>query len=80
MNPLNTVNGTIIGGIVLAVLIGLVTGGGIAFNTASFLVWIHVLAGITWIGLLYYFNFNFLLHFFILPRSWSTLKWSIASR
>ncbi|MFL2547494.1 MAG: urate hydroxylase PuuD [Candidatus Rariloculaceae bacterium] len=57
MNPLNTVNGTIIGGIVLAVLIGLVTGGGIAFNTASFLVWIHVLAGITWIGLLYYFNF-----------------------
>ena len=30
---------------------------GVAFNTASFLVWIHVLAGITWIGLLYYFNF-----------------------
>jgi len=30
---------------------------GIMFNPASFLVWLHVLAGITWIGLLYYFNF-----------------------
>lgn len=56
MNPLNTVRDTIIAGVVLAILIGLVTGD-IAFNTASFLVWIHVLAGITWIGLLYYFNF-----------------------
>ncbi len=56
MNPLNTVNGTIIGGIVLAVIVGLATMG-VAFNTASFIVWIHVLAGITWIGLLYYFNF-----------------------
>jgi uncharacterized membrane protein len=30
---------------------------GIHFNPASFMVWLHVLAGITWIGLLYYFNF-----------------------
>jgi len=56
MNPLNTVAGTIIGGTVLAILIALFTDG-IAFNVDSFLVWIHVLAGITWIGLLYYFNF-----------------------
>jgi len=56
MNPLNTVAGTIIGGIVLAAVIALATMG-INFNTGSFLVWIHVLAGITWIGLLYYFNF-----------------------
>jgi len=56
MNPLNSVNGTIISGIVLAVVIGLVTMG-ISFNVNSLLVWIHVLAGITWIGLLYYFNF-----------------------
>lgn len=56
MNPLNTVAGTIIGGIILAVIIAAATMG-IAFNTASFIVWIHVLAGITWIGLLYYFNF-----------------------
>ncbi len=26
-------------------------------NTWSFFVWLHVLAGIAWIGLLYYFNF-----------------------
>jgi len=56
MNPLNTVAGTIIGGTVLAVIIALATSG-MAFNVGSFLVWIHVLAGITWIGLLYYFNF-----------------------
>ena len=56
MNPLNTVNGTIGAGVILAIVIGLITMG-VDFNTASFLVWIHVLAGITWIGLLYYFNF-----------------------
>lgn len=56
MNPLNTVAGTIIGGVVLAVVISVATAG-IAFNTISFIAWIHVLAGITWIGLLYYFNF-----------------------
>ncbi|MCZ6585088.1 MAG: urate hydroxylase PuuD [Gammaproteobacteria bacterium] len=56
MNPLNSVNGTIISGIVLAVLLGLATMG-IRVNEASLMLWIHVLAGITWIGLLYYFNF-----------------------
>ncbi len=56
MNPLKSVNGTIISGIVLAVVLGLVTMG-VNFNAASLMVWIHVLAGITWIGLLYYFNF-----------------------
>jgi uncharacterized membrane protein len=56
MNPLNTTKGTIIGGIVLAVVIALLTPE-MDFNTNTLLVWIHVLAGITWIGLLYYFNF-----------------------
>ena len=56
MNPLNSVNGTIISGIALAILLGLATMG-ISFNANTFLVWIHVLAGVTWIGLLYYFNF-----------------------
>ena len=56
MNPLKTVAGTIIGGIVLAVIIAAATTG-IQLNAASLMVWIHVLAGITWIGLLYYFNF-----------------------
>ncbi len=56
MNPLKTVAGTIIAGTVLAVVIAVATMG-VSFNAASFIVWIHVLAGITWIGLLYYFNF-----------------------
>lgn len=56
MNPLNSVQGTIAAGIVLAIVIAAATMG-IAFNTGSFIVWVHVLAGITWIGLLYYFNF-----------------------
>ena len=56
MNPLNTVAGTIAAGIVLALVIAAATAG-IAFNAVSFIVWIHVLAGITWVGLLYYFNF-----------------------
>ena len=56
MNPLNSVGGVIVGGIVLAIIIAAATSG-IAFNAGSFIVWIHVMAGITWIGLLYYFNF-----------------------
>ena len=56
MNPLKTVAGTIVGGVVLAIIIAVATMG-IDFNLGSFMVWIHVLAGITWIGLLYYFNF-----------------------
>lgn len=56
MNPLNSVSGTIIGGTVLAIVIGLVSMG-VSLNAVSLIVWIHVLAGITWIGLLYYFNF-----------------------
>ena len=57
MNPLSTVIGTITSGVVLAVLIGFLTMGWWEPNEMSLLVWIHVLAGITWIGLLYYFNF-----------------------
>ncbi len=56
MNPLNTVAGTIIGGIVLAVIIAATTMG-FALNAGSLIVWVHVLAGVTWVGLLYYFNF-----------------------
>jgi len=62
MNPLKSVPGTIIGGFVLAVLILLATGDnpmtaiGIA-RANSLIIWLHVFAGIIWIGLLYYFNF-----------------------
>ncbi|HSD70104.1 MAG TPA: urate hydroxylase PuuD [Woeseiaceae bacterium] len=60
MNPLNTIAGTIIAGFVLAILLVLATMGEhlVAAPVAnSLIIWLHVLAGITWIGLLYYFNF-----------------------
>ncbi|MBZ0072377.1 MAG: urate hydroxylase PuuD [Thiohalobacteraceae bacterium] len=57
MNPLKSIPGTIISGFVLAVILVFVLGPGGAFNPWEFWVWMHVLAGITWIGLLYYFNF-----------------------
>ena len=55
MNPLTSVKGAITTGVILAVLLiaGLNTG---AFNELSLARWLHILAGITWIGLLYYFN------------------------
>jgi uncharacterized membrane protein len=56
MNPLDTIKGTIIAGVLLAIVIGLLTMGP-NFLELSLIVWIHVLAGVTWIGLLYYFNF-----------------------
>lgn len=56
MNPLNSILGTIIAGFVLAILIALAIDPNI-LRVASLVVWFHVLAGITWIGLLYYFNF-----------------------
>jgi uncharacterized membrane protein len=57
MNPLKTVPGTIIAGLVLAIIIVIATGDKTVANWSSAIIWLHVLAGITWIGLLYYFNF-----------------------
>jgi uncharacterized membrane protein len=56
MNPLNTIKGTIVSGVILAVVIAAIIMG-VEFNELSLIIWIHVVAGITWIGLLYYFNF-----------------------
>ena len=56
MNPLTSVLGTILSGFVLAILI--VMGLGMSgFNLWAMEVWFHVLSGVVWIGLLYYFNF-----------------------
>ena len=52
MNPLNSVKGVIMGGIVLAVVIALLVPTGLDFNVQSLIIWIHVLAGVVWIGLL----------------------------
>lgn len=60
MNPLNSVKGTIIAGFVVAILILLAIGDNhipAAMPVNAVMIWLHVFAGIIWIGLLYYFNF-----------------------
>jgi uncharacterized membrane protein len=57
MNPLKSIPGTIISGFVLAILLVFALGRAGTINPWEFWVWIHVIVGITWIGLLYYFNF-----------------------
>ena len=57
MNPLRSIPGTIISGIVLSIIIIFILGRSGTVNPWEFWVWAHVLVGITWIGLLYYVNF-----------------------
>ena len=57
MNPLKSIPGTIISGFVLALVLIFILGTSGTVNPWGFWVWMHVLVGITWIGLLYYFNF-----------------------
>jgi uncharacterized membrane protein len=54
MNPLTSIKGSIITGMIIAVAIALVIAGG--WNEFALARWFHILSGITWIGLLYYFN------------------------
>jgi uncharacterized membrane protein len=56
MNPLNTVKGSIATGLVLAVVIAGILSGTVSFNHLAFTRWLHLVAGVMWIGLLYYFN------------------------
>src|SRR6202022_4405111 len=55
MNPLTTVKWPLIIGFALAVLIASLIGG-FAFNEMSLARWLPIVAGVFWIGLLYYFN------------------------
>ena len=60
MNPLTSIRGTIALGFILAILAALFvfpTAEEFTLNTDRLIVWLHVIFGITWIGLLYYFNF-----------------------
>lgn len=57
MNPLSRISSTIISGFVLAIVISLVLSDTGAMSISALIIWLHVLAGIIWIGLLYYFNF-----------------------
>lgn len=62
MNPLASIKGVWIAGILLSVLLGALAhlgtdGAAFAFNHQALLRWVHIVAGIIWVGLLYYFNF-----------------------
>ena len=57
MNPLNTISGTLIAGLVLAIIIAALTSLSGPSSAGAIIFWTHVAAGVTWIGLLYYFNF-----------------------
>jgi uncharacterized membrane protein len=60
MHPLNSVKGAITTGVVLAIIIGIGLGlwSGVqpAFHPIRIDRWLHIVSGVTWIGLLYYFN------------------------
>jgi len=59
-NPLDSLNQTIIAGLVLVIILAVLLHHGLYGEKAywQFLFrWLHVFFGILWIGLLYYFNF-----------------------
>ena len=57
MNPLASRIGTLIVGFVLAAIAIFILGPAGQVNPWEFWVWMHVIVGIAWVGLLYYFNF-----------------------
>ena len=56
-NPLDSIKGTIIAGVVLSVIVIFALASSPASIYYGILRWFHAIAGIAWIGLLYYFNF-----------------------
>ena len=60
MHPLNSVKGAITIGVVIAIIISIwltVSGGmSLSIHWGHLDRWLHIVAGVTWIGLLYYFN------------------------
>ena len=55
MNPLNSVRGSIITGFIIALGIAFAIAP-TTFHELGLARWLHVLSGVMWIGLLYYFN------------------------
>jgi uncharacterized membrane protein len=55
MNPLNSVKGAVTTGVILTIVL-LFALQPTAFNHLSLARWLHILTGVMWIGLLYYFN------------------------
>ena len=58
MNPLTSVKGTIVSGFVLALIVAFyLSPDNSSLIGRNLSVWLHALFGVTWVGLLYYFNF-----------------------
>ena len=58
MNPLTSIKGTIASGFILAILVAFyLSPEGSSLLERNLAIWLHSLAGVTWVGLLYYFNF-----------------------
>ena len=57
MNPLNSIWGTLVSGLVIAAGIAFAATSVNMVDGGTIVILIHVAVGITWIGLLYYFNF-----------------------
>jgi uncharacterized membrane protein len=55
MNPLNTVRGAITTGFVVAIVLAILIAP-TTFHELGLARWLHIVTGIAWIGLLYYFN------------------------
>ena len=55
MNPLTTVRGALTTGFVASILLALLIAP-TTFHELGLARWLHIVTGITWIGLLYYFN------------------------
>jgi uncharacterized membrane protein len=55
MNPLNSIRGAITTGVVIALIIAFAIKP-TAFHELGLARWIHIVSGVMWIGLLYYFN------------------------
>jgi hypothetical protein len=55
MNPLNNHRHSLILGIVLALVLTVLIGG-FHLNQLGLARWFHIVSGVFWIGLLYYFN------------------------
>jgi uncharacterized membrane protein len=60
MHPINSVKGAITAGVVIAIVVGIVlalwAGTPVTFHPVRADRWLHILSGVMWIGLLYYFN------------------------
>lgn len=55
MNPLDSVRGALITGLVLSIIVSVAIAA-TGYAELGIAVWLHILSGVMWVGLLWYFN------------------------